>query len=94
MGVVWLLTFGEGVWEKYGLLEEVGFPGVLGSRWVEIDKVDPICCVFHKVEVSCKDGGVSGLWPDFATNFAVEGTPLLAVVVSGLVVDVNDLGSP
>ena len=94
MCVVWLLAFGEGVWEKNGLLEEVCFPGVLGPGWVEVGKVDPICCVFHEVEVSCEDGGVSGLWPDFATNFAMEGTPFQAVVVSGLVVDIDDLESP
>ena len=72
----------------------MGFFGVLGPGRVEIVQIDPVCWVFHKIEVSCKDGGVCGWWPDFATNFAMEGTPLLAVVVSGLVVDVDDLESP
>ena len=75
-------------------MEKVGFPGVLSSGWVEIGEIDPICGVLHKVEVSGQNGGVGRLWPDFATNFAVEGTSLQAVVVSGLVVNVDDLEGP
>ena len=34
------------------------------------------------------------LWPDFATNFPMKYGTFMAVVVSGLVVDVDDLEGP
>ena len=46
---------------------------------------------FHEVEVSCQDGSVGVLWSDFPTNFPVEYGTFVVLVVSRVVVDVDDL---
>ena len=93
VGVVWLSAFDECVRVDYGLLEEVGLTCVFRSGGVHGGKVDAVGTVFHKVEVSCQDGGVGVLWSDFPTNFPVEYVTFVILVVTGVIVDVDDLES-
>ena len=82
------------MWVDDGLLKEVGLSCVFRSGGVHGREVDAVGVVFHEVGVSCQDGSVGVLWSDLPTDFSVEYRAFVVLVVSRLVVDVDDLESP